>query len=755
MAGPMIAKDLQLTLRRAFEDAGAARYELVTLEHILLALLDDPTAKAALEHAGANLGRMRVSLEEHVEAHAPKVPGIHDYEPQQTLAVERVLQRAAFHAISSEMDTIDGANVLIQVLKEEDSFAVYLLKTEGVESFALKRFVSHERGTGIERRGSEEREDADPDAAPAPHDPLEAFCTDLNAEAAEGRIDPLIGRDAEIERSIQILCRRRKNNPVLVGEPGVGKTAIAEGLAFRVHEGSVPDVLKSAHIYALDMGGLLAGTKYRGEFEERLKGILKRLEEVPDSILFIDELHMIVGAGATTGSTMDASNILKPALASGKLRCIGSTTYADFKHLERDRALARRFQKVDVPEPSVEDTIKILEGLRPRYEEHHDVKYEDGALKAAAKLSSKHIVERFLPDKAIDVVDEAGSYDRMKPEDERKRVVTSADIEAVVSKMARVPLETVSATERDRLRDLEPELRKVIFGQDDAIEALGSAITLSRAGLRAPDKPIGSFLFAGPTGVGKTELARQLARIMGVELIRFDMSEYSERHSVSRLIGAPPGYVGFDQGGMLTDAVRKHPHSVVLLDEIEKAHPDLFNILLQVMDHAKLTDNTGREADFRNVILVLSTNAGAFEAQEKVVGFGSAGAADVKTMQSRSKAAIERTFPPEFRNRLDAVVQFAGLSPEIILQVVDKEIGLLAEMLAPKDVTLEVRPAAKAWLAEHGYDVRMGARPMARLVERELKRPIAKAMVFGELAEGGGRAIIDASDEGLVLRYER
>jgi ATP-dependent Clp protease ATP-binding subunit ClpA len=755
MAGPMIAKDLQMTLRRAFEDAGAARYELVTLEHILLALLDDATAKMALEHAGANIGRMRTALEEHIAAHAPRVPGVHDFEPQQTLAVERVLQRAAFHAISSEMDTIDGANVLIQLLKEEDSFAVYLLKTEGVESFGLKRFVSHGGSTGIQRRGSESHDETDADAAPPAHDPLEAFCTDLNAEAAEGRIDPLIGRDIEIERSIQILCRRRKNNPVLVGEPGVGKTAIAEGLAYRIHEGTVPDVLKSARIFALDMGGLLAGTKYRGEFEERLKGVVKRLEEIEDSILFIDELHMIVGAGATTGSTMDASNILKPALASGKLRCIGSTTYADFKHLERDRALARRFQKVDVPEPSVEDTVKILEGLRPRYEAHHGVTYAEGALEAAAKLSSKHIVERFLPDKAIDVIDEAGSYDRMKPESERTHVVTSAEIETVVSKMARVPIESVSATERDRLRDLEPELRKVIFGQDDAIEALGAAITLSRAGLRAPDKPIGSFLFAGPTGVGKTELARQLARIMGVELIRFDMSEYSERHSVSRLIGAPPGYVGFDQGGMLTDAVRKHPHSVVLLDEIEKAHPDLFNILLQVMDHAKLTDNTGREADFRNVILILSTNAGAFESQEKVVGFGSSGTADLKTMESRSRSAIERTFPPEFRNRLDAMVQFGGLSPEVILQVVDKELGLLAEMLSAKDVTLDVRPAAKAWLAEHGYDVRMGARPMARLVERELKRPIAKAMVFGELADGGGRAIVDADDGGLVLRYER
>ncbi|NLY93522.1 MAG: ATP-dependent Clp protease ATP-binding subunit ClpA [Myxococcales bacterium] len=755
MPGPMIAKELQMTLRRAFEDAGAARYELVTLEHLLLALLDDPTAKAALEHVGANLGRMREALTEHIEAHAPRVPGAHHYEPQQTLAVERVLQRAAFHAISSEMDTIDGANVLIQLLKEEDSFAVYVLASEGVEAFALKRYVSHGRNTGLQKRGRESGEEADAEAPSPDGDPLEAFCTDLNAEAAAGRIDPLVGRDHEIERTIQVLCRRRKNNPVLVGEPGVGKTAIAEGLAMRIHEGKVPEVLQNARIFALDLGGLLAGTKYRGEFEERLKGVLKRLEEIDGSILFIDELHMIVGAGATTGSTMDASNILKPALSSGKLRCIGSTTYADFKHLERDRALARRFQKIDVPEPSVEDTIKILEGLRPKYEEHHGVQYEDGALEAAAKLSSKHIVERFLPDKAIDVIDEAGSYDRMKPESERKRVVSTTDIEAVVSKMARVPIESVSASERDRLRDLEPELKKVIYGQDEAIEALSSAITLSRAGLRAPDKPIGSFLFAGPTGVGKTELARQLARIMGVELIRFDMSEYSERHSVSRLIGAPPGYVGFDQGGMLTDAVRKHPHSVVLLDEIEKAHPDLFNILLQVMDHAKLTDNTGREADFRNVILILSTNAGAFEAQEKVVGFGKSGQADVKTMESRSKAAIERTFPPEFRNRLDAIVQFSGLSPEIILQVVDKEIRLLAEMLAEKDVVLEVSDAARRWLAEHGYDARMGARPMARLVERELKRPIAKAMVFGELSEGGGRALVDVNDDGLVLRYER
>ncbi|MGD8826008.1 MAG: AAA family ATPase, partial [Myxococcales bacterium] len=540
-------------------------------------------------------------------------------------------------------------------------------------------------------------------------------------------------------------------NPIFVGEPGVGKTAIAEGLARRVYEGAVPEILEDAQIYSLDMGALLAGTKFRGQFEERLKAVMKRLQDLDNAILFIDEIHTIVGAGATTGSSMDASNILKPALASGKLRCLGSTTYADFKHLERDRALARRFQKIEVHEPSVEDTVAILKGLRQYYEEHHDVKYDENALEAAAHLAHKHIVERFLPDKAIDVIDEAGSLERMRPESERTHRITIAEIERVVSKMARVPVESVSAKERDQLKELAPELRKVIFGQDDAVDKVVSAITLARAGLRADDKPIGSFLFAGPTGVGKTELARQLARVMGVELIRFDMSEYSERHSVSRLIGAPPGYVGFDQGGLLTDAVRKHPHAVVILDEIEKAHPELFNILLQVMDHAKLTDNNGREADFRNIVLVMTTNAGAFEATEKVVGF--LGADSPKNFATgRARQAIERTFTPEFRNRLDAIVYFSGLPKQVIRKVVDKEVDLLRERLAEKNVRIELSEAARDWLAEHGYDPQMGARPMSRLIEQKLKKPLAEAMVFGELKEGG-TVLADVVDDEIALSF--
>ena len=758
MAGPTIAKELQASLRNAFDAASEARYEFVTLEQLLLALLEDPKASRAIHALGGDLERLRARLEEFIEESTEVVPEGIDFEPQQTLAVERVLQRAAIHAISSEMKVIDGGNVLVQLYKEEDSHAVWLLSEEGIRQFDLKQYVAHGVGTDgmddalVPGMAGDEDED-ELEEGGARKDPLEAFTTDLVAEAEAGRIDPLIGRAFEVERTIQILCRRRKNNPVYVGEPGVGKTAIAEGLALRIHEGKVPEVLEKARVYSLDMGALLAGTKFRGQFEERLKGVIRRLGEIDDAILFIDEIHTIVGAGATTGSSMDASNILKPALAKGSLRCIGSTTFTEFKHLDRDRALARRFQKIDVLEPSVEETIEILRGLQARYEEHHDVKYDADAVEAAARLAAKHIVERFLPDKAIDVIDEAGSFDRMRGKDERKHRITLADIEKVVSKMARVPVEAVNAKERDQLKDLEPRLKSTIFGQDEAIELITSAITLSRAGLRADDKPIGSFLFAGPTGVGKTELARQLAKALGVEMHRFDMSEYGERHSVSRLIGAPPGYVGFDQGGLLTDAVRKHPHSVVILDEIEKAHPELFNILLQVMDHAKLTDNTGREADFRNVVLVLTTNAGAFEAAEKVVGFQRDGQSAVDFQKSRSKAALERTFTPEFRNRLDAVVYFAGLSASVIRKVVDKEVALLEGMLDEKRVRVTLSEAARDWLAANGYDAKMGARPMARLVERELKRPIAKALVFGELDEGG-HVYVDVRDNALELRFE-
>ena len=754
MAGPVIAKELQETLRKAFDRAGLMRHEYVTLEHLLLALTEDPKASQALQACGADVRRLRKRLEEFVRERLSRVPESVTVEPRQTLAVERVLQRAAIHAISSEMQTIDGGNVLVQLLKEDESFAAFLMQEEGVNSLDLKRYIAHGVGTDIvpgdvsEGYTDLDEEDEDPTSG---RDPLEMFATDLVAEAAEGRIDPLIGREAELYRTIQVLCRRRKNNPIYVGEPGVGKTAIAEGLARRVHEGEIPEVLEDAQIYSLDMGALLAGTKFRGQFEERLKAVMKRLQELDNAILFIDEIHTIVGAGATTGSSMDASNILKPALASGRLRCLGSTTYADFKHLDRDRALARRFQKIEVAEPSLEDTIEILKGLRQYYEEHHDVTYDDDAIEAAATLADKHIVDRHLPDKAIDVIDEAGSLERMRPADERTHRITTAEIEKVVSKMARVPVESVSAKERDQLKELGAELHKVIFGQDEAIDKVVSSITLARAGLRADDKPIGSFLFAGPTGVGKTELARQLARVMGVELLRFDMSEYSERHSISRLIGAPPGYVGFDQGGLLTDAVRKHPHAVVILDEIEKAHHELFNILLQVMDRAKLTDNNGREADFRNIVLVMTTNAGAFEATEKVVGFA-AGDQPKDFASGRAKQALERIFTPEFRNRLDAVVYFRGLRREVIRKVVDKEVELLRTLLADKQIDLELSDAARDWLADHGYDPQMGARPMARLVEQKLKKPLSQAMVFGALSDGA-TALVDVREGELSVTF--
>ena len=755
MAGPRIATELQEALRAALDQARARRHEHLTLEHLLLALLDEKSARRILRATGANIGELREALAKHLDETIEPLDLEDDadaVEPEETVAVQRALQRAAIHAISSEMETIDGAGVLVQMFHEPDSHAVYLLQQQGVTPLELKLAISQGSPMAFEEGEGGALTEIEEEAAP---DPLEAFTTELVAEAAAGRIDPLIGRDAEVERTVQILCRRRKNNPVFVGEPGVGKTALAEGLAMRIHEGKIPDVLKNARIYALDMGAVLAGTKFRGQFEERLKGVIKRLDETEDAILFIDELHTLVGAGATTGSSMDASNILKPALAAGKLRCIGSTTWTDFKQIERDRALARRFQKIEVGEPSVGETVLILQGLAPSYEAHHGVKYTPASLEAAAKLADQHLVERFLPDKAIDVIDEAGSLDRMRPEKDRTHSVDVSDIERVVSRMAQVPVESVTANERDRMKELEPELRRVIFGQDEAIDTLVTAITLSRAGLRAGDKPIGSFLFSGPTGVGKTELSKQLARVMGVELIRFDMSEYSERHSVSRLIGAPPGYVGFDQGGLLTDAVRKHPHCVVVLDEIEKAHPDLFNVLLQVMDRAKLTDNNGREADFRHVVLVMTTNAGAFEASARVMGFDSGAGEQAQSMaESRTKAALERTFTPEFRNRLDAVVAFHSLSREVIRQVVDKEVQLLADKLAESAVKLVLTPSARAWFAEHGYDPKFGARPMARLVEQKLKKPLARALVFDGLS-GGATVKVTVKDDEIVLAFPR
>ncbi len=755
MAGPVIAKELQEALRRAYAEAEARRHEYVTLEHVLWGLLDDDGVSKALKACGASLTRMRKELSTFLDGAMQSVPNGVEVEVQQTLAVRRVLQRAAIHAVSTDQDVIRGTTVLVQMFNEQESFAVYVIEREDVTQFALKRFISHgivpeglPGGDSDPEISGDEDEDGEPKA-----DPLEAYTTDLSEEAAAGNIDPLIGRESELQRTMQVLCRRRKNNPIYVGESGVGKTAIAEGLALAIHDGRVPEVLKGSRIFSLDMGALLAGTKFRGQFEERLKGVVKRLQEIDRAVLFIDEIHTIVGAGATSGGSMDASNILKPALASGKLRCIGSTTYQEYTHIERDRALARRFQKIDVGEPSVEDAIKILKGLQPRYEEFHDVRYDDDAIEASARLAAKHINDRFLPDKAIDVIDEAGSLDRLRPESDRKRKITTRDVESVVSRMAKIPEKTVSSSDRDRMKQLDTDLKAVIFGQDAAIEKLATAIRLSRSGLRAVDKPIGSFLFAGPTGVGKTELAKQLAKVLGVELLRYDMSEYSERHTVSRLIGAPPGYVGFEQGGLLTDAVRKHPYSVVVLDEIEKAHPELFNVLLQVMDHATLTDNNGRKADFRNVVLIMTTNAGAHEISKGTLGFdgGRTDQGKREIDSSKAKSAIERTFSPEFRNRLDAWILFSGLSQDTILKVVDKELGLLRAQLSEKNVTLEVTEAARAWLAGHGYEPAFGARPMARLIEDKIKKPLAEALLFGDLSEGG---VAHVTSEGDLLQMQ-
>ncbi|MDB4931753.1 MAG: ATP-dependent Clp protease, ATP-binding subunit clpA [Myxococcaceae bacterium] len=766
---PTVTKELQSALRSAVEMAEEARHEYVTLEHVLLAFLQDDWAKKALKACGANLKRLEKKLRSYLAENVEKLPAGQALEVQQTLGVNRVLQRAAIHVMSSEQQTIDVASVLVAMFREQESHAVFLMGEEGVTRLDLLNYVSHGVGkdgaSELPEKGATARQpkpgkgpapggnnDDDEDSGSPGPDPLGQFCSNLNELAAEGKIDPLIGRELELERTIRVLCRRRKNNPLFVGEPGVGKTAIAEGLAKAIQEGNVPGVLEGAIVYSLDMGALLAGTKFRGQFEERLKAVLSALKEQPKAILFIDEIHTIVGAGATSGGSMDASNLLKPALANGQLRCIGSTTYQEYKSaFDRDRALARRFQKIDIGEPSIADSIKILEGLKPAYEKHHDVVYSTESLKAAVELSAKYVNDRLLPDKAIDVIDEAGAQDRMRSEADRTRTVTLKDVETIVAKMARIPEKTVSGSEKQRLGKLDEELKAVIFGQDDAIDALSSSIKLSRSGLRSGDKPIGNFLFAGPTGVGKTELAKQLAKILGVEFFRFDMSEYSERHTVSRLIGAPPGYVGFDQGGLLTDAVNKHPYAVVLMDEIEKAHPELFNILLQVMDHATLTDNNGRKADFRNVVLIMTTNAGAREMSEKTLGFGNT----AKGIDpSKAKAALERMFTPEFRNRLDAVVQFGSLSAEVILQVVDKEITALRKALEDKKVTLEISKEARGWLGEHGYDPAFGARPMGRLVETMVKKPLAEALLFGALADVGGVAHVEVKDDKIVLRYE-
>ncbi|HKD41924.1 MAG TPA: ATP-dependent Clp protease ATP-binding subunit ClpA [Myxococcaceae bacterium] len=750
MAGPLIAKELQASFRLALAEAKRMHHEYLTLEHLLLALLKDSKTRQVLTACGANLRRLQKRLEEFLEQTVERLPAGVEADPQQTIGVERVLQRAAIHALSAEQKIIDGGDVLVAIFREEESHALYLLQQEGVSRLDVLNYVSH----GVPKEGFSPGEGAqdDEEGGAMQGDPLEAYATNLNVEAREGRIDPLIGRALELERTVQVLCRRRKNNPLYVGETGVGKTAMAEGLALRIHQGKVPDALKGATIYSLDMGALLAGTKFRGQFEERLKGVLKALIKHPNAILFIDEIHTIVGAGATNSGSMDASNLLKPALASGRLRCIGSTTYQDFKGaFERDRALSRRFQKIEIGEPTVEETVQILEGLKPSYEEHHQVKYAPEAIRAAAELSAKHINEKFLPDKAIDVIDEAGAADRLRSPSERTGQVSTHDVEVIISKMAKIPQKTVSASDRMQLGRLESELKAVIFGQDKAISELTAAIKLSRSGLRTAEKPIGSFLFSGPTGVGKTELAKQLARVLGVEFLRYDMSEYSEKHTVSRLIGAPPGYIGFEQGGLLTDAVRKNPYAVVVLDEIEKAHPDLFNILLQVMDHATLTDNNGRKADFRNVVLILTTNAGAQEMSEKVMGFG-----DSKSNidGSKAKRVIERTFTPEFRNRLDAWIAFSGLTTEVILKVVDKEVGLLQKQLDDKRVTLVLSPEAKEWLAKHGYDAAFGARPMARLIDQSIKKPLAEALLFGDL-QNGGTAQVGVSGDSLDIRYKK
>ena len=791
-----ITKELESTLRMAIAEAKARRHEHVTLEHLLYALLRDPVASRLLKTCGVRVPELRRELERHMEETLVALPAGAEREPEQTRAFQRVLQRAAIQVQSSGKEQIDGGNVLIAFYKERDSHAVYLLERQGVTLLGLRRAISHGplkvRDPNAIKPAAGEDEDADAAEAPGGRepderegrervmsddddgavadDPLEAYAVDLIARAAAGKIDPLVGRANELERTIQVLCRRRKNNPLFVGETGVGKTAIAEGLALRLNTGDVPEVLKGAPLYALDLGALLAGTKFRGQFEERLKGVLKALQEKPGAILFIDEIHTIVGAGATSGGSMDASNLLKPALASGDLRCIGSTTFQEFKaSFDRDRALSRRFQKIEILEPSQAEAVLILQGLKSRYEEHHGVSYSDEALQAAVELAAKHLKDRHLPDSAIDVVDDSGAAERMKSEETRTKIIGVPQIEAVVSKMARVPARTVSSDDKTSLRELSSELKKVVYGQDPAIESITSAILLSRSGLGSPTKPIGSFLFSGPTGVGKTELAKQLARIMGVPLIRFDMSEYMEKHTVSRLIGAPPGYVGFDQGGLLTDAIRKSPHAVLLLDEVEKAHPDLFNILLQVMDHATLTDNNGRAADFRHVVLIYTTNAGAREMSAGRMGFGGGGpnfSVAGTTLDGNNdsfsidggkggaaKQAIERTFSPEFRNRLDAWVAFSSLPGEVIEKIVDKQIDELRAQLVEKKVELKLTDAARKWLAEHGFSPAFGARPMGRLIQQSVKKPLAERILFGEL-QAGGVATLEVEKDQLIIRAE-
>ena len=748
----MIAQELEVSLHMAFVEARQQRHEFITVEHLLMALLDNPSAAEVLRACSANVDDLRKSLAQFIKENTPTVGGTDEVDTQPTLGFQRVIQRAIMHVQStgSGKKEVTGANVLVAIFGEKDSHAVYYLHQQGVTRLDVVNFIAH----GIKKSDppeaakpsdSSSSSDGEKDDSDGKGSPLEQFTQNLNQLARDGKIDPLIGREHEVERVIQILCRRRKNNPLLVGEAGVGKTAIAEGLAWRITEGDVPEVLANATVYSLDMGALLAGTKYRGDFEQRLKGVLKVLKDQPNSVLFIDEIHTLIGAGAASGGTLDASNLLKPALSSGAMKCIGATTFTEYRGiLEKDAALSRRFQKVDVVEPSVEETIEILKGLKSRFEEHHSVKYALGALQAAAELSAKFINDRHLPDKAIDVIDEAGAAQRILPKSKQKKTITRNEVEEIVAKIARIPPASVSNDDRSKLKSLDRDLNSVVFGQEPAIEALASAIKMARSGLGKPDKPIGSFLFSGPTGVGKTEVAKQLAFILGIDLIRFDMSEYMERHAVSRLIGAPPGYVGFDQGGLLTEAITKKPHAVLLLDEIEKAHPDVFNVLLQVMDHGTLTDNNGRKADFRNVIIVMTTNAGAETMNKATIGFTN------PRERGDEMGDVKRMFTPEFRNRLDAIVSFRALDEEIILRVVDKFLLQLEGQLAEKKVEVTFTDALRKHLAKNGFDPLMGARPMQRLIQDTIRRALADELLFGRLVDGG-RLTVDVDADGKAV----
>jgi ATP-dependent Clp protease ATP-binding subunit ClpA len=748
----VLSQELEFCLNDAFAGAREARHEFMTVEHLLLAIVDTPKVREILKSCGADTAKLKVELKQFIDQTTPRLPTGEDRDVQPTLGFQRVLQRAVFHVQSSGKKEVTVANVLVAIFSEKQSHAAYLLSMQDVSRLDVVNFIAH----GLSKAGGEERGDRDEGGAAGESEregdssgnALEKYALNLNELARKGKIDPLIGRKLEVERTIEILCRRRKNNPLYVGEAGVGKTAIAEGLARMIVENKVPDVLMDATIYSLDMGSLVAGTKYRGDFEKRLKAVLAEVKKQPGSILFIDEIHTVIGAGAASGGVMDASNLIKPALANGELRCIGSTTYNEYRGIfEKDHALARRFQKIDITEPSIQDTVDILRGLKSRFEEHHGIKYEDDALCAAAELAARHINDRHMPDKAIDVVDEAGANLRLKPVENRAESVTVSQIENVVARIARIPSKNVSVSDRDLLKNLERNLKLTIFGQDKAIEALSAAIKMSRSGLGDQRKPVGSFLFAGPTGVGKTEVTRQLALAMGVELVRFDMSEYMERHTVSRLIGAPPGYVGFDQGGLLTEAIAKHPHCVLLLDEIEKAHPDVFNLLLQVMDHGTLTDNNGRKADFRHVIIVMTTNAGALEMSRPSIGFTQADSAP------DGMEAIRRLFSPEFRNRLDAVIQFDGLDQDTIERVVDKLLVEAEAQLEQKRVSLSVDEPARRWIAKRGYDPRMGARPMARVIQEFIKRPLAEELLFGKLVNGG-HVEVTLGEDGEKLKLE-